>query len=307
MGLLSSDPWENAWIIIGLIVGSIFSISIVLLAGVGLSRSGLIGWMLSSFEQILLYVPNAVLFFGFMSDIVNQEVNRSIASISGLVGVSLTFLIGKLVPVVKSYVYTPPASMTATALPGGPLTSEAPDTNPFRGGGNPLLCSIPGLSLLETDLAPQNLLLTTAILFYYMLSEWVSNPTQSIGVSITSAIIILSQIVSLFMNDCLGKFRFSETSKAIPIILALVLGIGYGGITYAMWEKVIVPRLGSGSTSVGGSLKSTEPVGSLSKDSQEVKIGSPGEQVSADLEDGDYELVGELFKDGELITSSIVD
>ena len=176
-------------------------------------------------ETVFLYLPNAVLFFGFMSDIVNQEINRSIASIAGLLGVFLTFLLGKIRLPTKAG----PAVATS-GTPSNPFDTETPTPggpNPFdqfggkrrmKGGANPFFCSIPGLSGFESNLAPQNLVLTVSILFYYMLSEWIDNPSRSISLSVTAGIVILAQIVSLIVNDCLKPFKFSEISIAIPVI-----------------------------------------------------------------------------------------
>lgn len=279
---------------------------------------------------IFLYLPNAILFFGFMSDVVNQEINRSIASIAGLLGVFSTYLLGKIRLPTRTSVTT--ATSASTVPAPNPFDQVAPTSNnPFdafggkrnmKGGANPFFCSIPGLSGFESQIAPQNLIMTVSILFYYMLSEWINNPSQSISLSVTSGIIILLQVISLVMNDCLRAFKFSEVSVAIPLVLAIVLGVGYGGIVYALYTKLILPKIEEDLARRSAPVSSSSgpdtfvcPPGYIrikgvckkTKDGTEISIGQSGQQVSADLDDGDYELVGELFKDGELITSSIVD
>jgi hypothetical protein len=57
------------------------------------SASAVTGTLVQFFKTLVLYIPNALVLFGFIIDIINQELRYSIASFIGIASVFLNFLV----------------------------------------------------------------------------------------------------------------------------------------------------------------------------------------------------------------------
>lgn len=159
-------------------------------------------------------------------------------------------------------------------------------------------CSLPGFAWLENDIAPQGIVMSMTILSYLLYELWDHGLfEQSIGLSVTTGIVFLMQTVNLIGNGCLENYRFKNWS----ILIALLIAVASGTSSYAIQKRilggVVIP-----------STNSKQTVGTTSQKSPFETIISVGETSgqSEPVNDQD-QFVCEAYKDGELITSTIVD
>ena len=159
-------------------------------------------------------------------------------------------------------------------------------------------CSLPGFAWLENDIAPQGIVMSMTILSYLLYELWDHGLfEQSIGLSVTTGIVFLLQSMNLIGSGCLNTYRFKNWS----ILIALVIAVSSGTASYAIQKRIF-------GTVVMPSTNSKQTVGTTSQKSAFETIISVGEKSgqSEPVNDQD-QFVCEAYKDGELITSTIVD
>jgi hypothetical protein len=159
-------------------------------------------------------------------------------------------------------------------------------------------CSLPGFAWLENDIAPQGIVMSMTILSYLLYELWDHGLfEQSIGLSVTTAIVFVMQTINLVGNGCLENYRFKNWS----ILLALLIAVASGTSSYAIQKRIL-------GAVVMPSTNSKQTVGTTSQKSPFETIISVGETSgqSEPVNDQD-QFVCEAYKDGELITSTIVD
>ena len=170
-----------------------------------------------------------------------------------------------------------------------------------RGGASPFslveTCSLPGFAWLENDIAPQGIVMSMTILSYLLYELWDHGLfEQSIGLSVTTGIVFLIQSIHLVGNGCLENYRYKNWS----ILVALAIAIGAGTSSYAIQKRIL-----------GGvvmpSTNSKQTLGTTSNSGFEtiINVGEKSAQ-SQPVNDQD-QFVCEAYKDGELVTSTIVD
>jgi len=201
-----------------------------------------------------------------------------------------------------------------------------PTTNPFRGGSTDL-CSLPGFEWLENKVAPQGIVMSMTVLWYLMIELWDTGAgPQSIALGITAAITFGLQWVVLHRSNCLTSYKYGTYSA----IIALIMGITFAGTSYGI-QKQIAKYIGTSSVppvpspgNPGTFVCPPETVPSMSGDSCVSKLGPSGtapsgfgsastktinvggkNETSAPVDDQD-QFVCEAYKDGELVTSTIV-
>ena len=168
------------------------------------------------------------------------------------------------------------------------------------GGTNSYLntCSLPGFAWLENDIAPQGIVMSMTILSYLLYELWDHGLfEQSIGLSVTTGIVFLLQSVNLIGSGCLDNYRFKNWSILIALAIAVSAGTSSYAIQKRIWGSVTMP-----------STNSKQTLGTTSAKSAFETIISVGEKSgqSEPVNDQD-QFVCEAYKDGELITSTIVD
>jgi len=182
---------------------------------------------------------------------------------------------------------------------------DAERTSPRRqrGGANSPFsivetCSLPGFAWLENDIAPQGIVMSMTILSYLLYELWDHGLfEQSIGLSVTTGIVFAMQAINLIGSNCLQEYRYKNWS----ILIALVIAVASGTSSYAIQKRIL-----------GGvvmpSTNSKQTVGTTSQKSAFETIISVGEKSgqSEPVNDQD-QFVCEAYKDGELVTSTIVD
>lgn len=203
-----------------------------------------------------------------------------------------------------------------------------PSTNPFRGGATDL-CSLPGFEWLENKVAPQGIVMSMTVLWYLMIELWDTGAgSQSIALGVTSAITFGLQWAVLHNSNCLTSYTYGTYSA----IIALVMGITFAGTSYGIQKQIAkyrgnssVPPVpsrtpgtfvcppGTVASPSGDSCVNklgpggTQPSSGLGSSAQEsiINVGGLNEKTQA-VDDND-QFVCEAYKDGELVTSTIVE
>jgi hypothetical protein len=288
------DPWAIAFVtLVGLIV----------VGGAGFYFKNSAGILVGSFSQFIYYIPVALLLFGAIADVISQTFKFSIGSFVGVSALTLNGLIGRWlstssVAEVVQAATTAPATVVRAARRVADAATSALDeygnpveNNPFRGGGREL-CSFPGLQNFDNKYAPQNILVTTAIMFYYMIGEWDSgNALRTVIPGISLLATVLSQTVIMYSSGCLDPWWS-------PFV-AIAGGIASGGIGYGIVKAVNKNNLpfiaNQSSTTTPGGFGAVEAPTDVTKPAD----GSKCAEASGD------DFVCDLYKNGELITTTV--
>jgi len=217
------------------------------------------------------------------------------------------------------------SAAASTLPPVAPLPegSVQPGPPPPMEGGATDLCSLPGFEWLENKVAPQGIVMSMTVLWYLMIELWDTGAgPQSMALGITSAITFGLQWLVLQRSNCLTSYKYGTYSA----IIALIMGITFAGTSYGIQKQIAkyrgtssVPPVPSGTRGTFVCPSGTVP--SLSGDSCVNKLGPGGTPPSLSetiinvggsnektqaVDDND-QFVCEAYKDGELITSTIVE
>ena len=340
-------------------------LSLILIGLVAVAFGGYYGYKNVPAQELLLeflgknvlYMPNVLFGYGFISDIFNNTgYHYSIASITGLMGMvinkgiggavvggiasSVSFIANKVnqarSSVSKAASATVSNDIELAAMPRqDPIgdSLQLPDIPPLDipappppQGGGAIPCSLPGFEWLENTVAPQGIVMSMTILWYLLIELWDTGSSgQSAALGVTTAIVFILQWLVMARYGCLTSYRYTVYSP----LIALVMAITFAGSSYGI-QKV----MRGGSTSSSGGMSGTiRPVFSggvngtfvcppgtgLSPDGSEclplpgfggggeekVAVGGKNDQ-SSPVNDQD-QFVCEAYKDGELVTSTIVD
>jgi hypothetical protein len=299
MGILTSNPWENAWIILGLIVAA-FTTGAIVVGGAWVTwTDGIIG---DTIARVILYIPIALGMFGFFADAVNGKYHYTPTSLTAMFGMGINKLLGStvagLVASAGNYVINRGRAAVPTAAPAGPVAPapEIPiDVNPFAGGqrGGAVPCTLPGFEWLENTIAPQGLIVSMTVLFYILFEMVDTSQTSNIpAIGGVTLIVFLLQSFTYVRNGCLVGYDYGKWS----LIIALAMSAVFAGVSYEI-VKVINKALTSSASATPGTTPTAKP-------SEEIQVGQFLGEKSAPTDPND-QFVCEAYKDGELITSTI--
>jgi hypothetical protein len=317
MGILTDNSALNAWIIVGLAVATAAVLGTTgflglkayqFLAGLGVPQSG---------TKLIYYIPVALLVFGAIADIISQTFKFSIGSLVGIVAMIANGLVGMGVPkgapttiveaatqaaetvadtVTDGNFRIPKVGEVASWLPDVPYAAPPPPPLPRTGGdaiSNAALCSFPGLEKFDNKWAPQNILVTTAIMFYYMIGEWESgNANRTIAPGVALLATVLGQIGVRYTAGCLDPIW----APAVSIVAGAAFGIGgYHVVKAVSGSSTPFIQNQTDKTTAGGFSSVEAPVTDATKPAD----GSKCAEASGD------DFVCDLYKNGELITSTV--
>lgn len=326
MAILTGDPYKDAWIILGLAIAAGVGLGATGFLGLSAYKFLSVIGVPQTFLKFIYYIPLALLSFGVVADIVSQSLKFSIGSLVGVVAMVLNWCMGALVkyffsgssatpglPTVPTLdqAYNAAAAVTsnvataaqtvaqraadaATEAANNPFGS-APAAQPDLGirGGALEACSFPGAEKFDNKWAPQNILVTTTIMFYYMIGEWESgNASRTVVPGVALGATVLSQIAVMYSSGCLDPIW----SPAVAIVMGAVFGISGYHITKAI-NGANTPFIAnqSGTPTPGGFGGAEEPIPDATKPAD----GSKCAEASGD------DFVCDLYKNGELITSTV--
>ena len=264
---------------------------------------------LEFFGNLVAYLPNTLLAYGFIADLVNWKYQYSIASITAILGM-----------VVNKYIGSPLINVTATAIRN--RLSKQDDTlkklgeslnDPLKNAqtGGALPCDVPGFEWLTSEVAPQSIVMSMTILWYILIQSWdTGQSSQTIGLGVATAIIFFLQVGLIRSGDCkFGKWSF---------LIALIMGISIAGVSYGVQK--LLPQSSNSPTPAGpnatyspgntikcpnGYVFNKAKQACVHVNEKVISVGDPAGQ-SQPVDDND-QFVCEGYKDGELITSTIVE
>ena len=248
MGVLTSNPWENAWIILGLILASLMGGAIVVGGAWVTWTDGIIG---DTIARVILYIPIALGMFGFFADAVNGKYHYTPTSLTAIFGMGINKLLGSSVASVVgsagSYVMNRLRPSSAPAAPVAPAPEIPIDVNPFAGGqrGGAVPCTLPGFEWLENTIAPQGLIVSMTVLFYILFEMVDTSQTSNIpAIGGVTLIVFLLQSFTYVRNGCLVGYDYGKWS----LIIALAMSAVFAGVSYEI-VKVINKALSSSASS----------------------------------------------------------
>ena len=200
---------------------------------------------------------------------------------------------------------------------------QEPGANPFLGGrrkqrgGSTNMCSLPGFEWLENTVAPQGIVMSMTVLWYLLIELWDTGRTsQSLALGMVTTVVFLLQGAVLYKNNCLAPYKYGIYS----ILISLVMAITFASSSY------FIQKTFTGGSSGGGPVPPTPtPTGPKCPDgtvmnsagnmclpvlagaSSRVGVGVGGSSEKSSPVNDDDQFVCEAYKDGELVTSTIVD
>ena len=243
------------------------------LAG-GPNASDVTVWVKTYLYQLFLYLPNALVLFGPIIDIINEEVRYSLASIIGIASIVFNKLVGLLL--------TP-------LLKASSLDTQEKIRN----------CFIPGFDFLESRVSPQGIVLPAAIFTYLLIDLGLHrSPSQNFGTGALMVSLVLFQAFVLYTNGCFRYYVWS--SPFVTLLVALIVGaicglFGWIGVRFVAPQRL--PSAAGSISPASSTQKSGNPLGTSSGVSDVATCSPPNDQD---------QFVCEAYKDGEVVTSTIV-
>ena len=286
MAILSSDPYQAAWQVIGMIL-----VSLLLLGVLGLLFIKFIYPYLSLdvlevikefFTDLIQYSPTAVFSFGFLHSIIFQSYTALIPNAFAILGliINRVFRSFSLSPR-EADLFSSLATWRSAGAPGDPPTIADPI-------GNKSFCYISGMPFFDNSILPPSIILVTTIIWHYLMLQWLSGGgISTIAPSVTLAILLIGHITLVLQNCADDGWSITK------VLLAVIAGIGLGSASMA----AVKYGLNKGGSSIG-------PTGLLG--APKGNDGTPGVGTCSAPNDQD-QFVCEAYKNGELITETVVE
>jgi hypothetical protein len=170
------------------------------------------------------------------------------------------------------------------------------------------ICGVPGMSSWGSSLAPNNIVFTTTVLSYIATYITQSQPDSSFTTASWTGVfaMFLLQFVVFFRSGCNSinapsngwMFRLDPFGISTPVY-GLMIGLLIGGLSGFGFSN-----LGGDSVGIGLSSEAKQALTS-GKSPVTAPVSSGGGKCSAT--DSDDQFVCEAYKNGELVTSTIVE
>jgi hypothetical protein len=258
----SDVPWWGALILA--ILTSIVSViaTIFYLRGSALAVPGAPPGFGMVFTDVITFLPHILIVFGIFADIFTLQGAYSIPSLVGLLSIPIHYamqflwtgasgFLGDLYKLINTAPLPktppPPATSTGTNVGStGRSTTYDEDVKTILGGtrGGAMSawsgCEVYGFEKLASPYAPQGLVVTASIFWYYLLDLWVNRDgLDSIATALAFPLFFGLQVWQL--NSC---ENFGE-SVLVKSIIALSEGLLIGGTGYGIVQATIPDRLPS--------------------------------------------------------------
>jgi len=231
------------------------------------------------FTDAITFLPHILILFGILADIFTLEGVYSIPSLVGLSSIPLHYVLQFLWTGVAAFlgdVY----KMAMTA-PQTSTTPVIPVTTPPATTGGAMSawagCEVYGFESLKSPYAPQGLVVTATIFWYYLLDLFMNrDPLDSIATALAFPLLFGLQVMQLKTCDnIVGSVMIKST-------IALAEGFIIGGTGYGIVQSSIPDRLPSAVLPKGPSLSSMtkNPDGSYTgKDGKIYVVGPDGRPI----------------------------
>jgi len=286
MAILSSDPYQAAWQVIGMILVSLLLLGLLGLLFIKFIYPYLPGNVLEVikefFTDLIQYSPTAVFSFGFLHSIIFQSYTALIPNAFAILGLIIN-------RVFRSFSLSPREadlfSRLATWRSTGAVGDPPRIANPI---GNKFFCYISGMPFFDNSILPPSIILVTTIIWHYLMLQWLSGGgISTIAPSVTLAILLIGHITLVLQNCADDGWSITK------VLLAVIAGIGLGSASMA----AVKYGLNKGGSSIG-------PTGLLG--APKGNDGTPGVGTCSAPNDQD-QFVCEAYKNGELITETVVE
>ena len=170
---------------------------------------------------------------------------------------------------------------------------------------DPDKCDVPGFTWLSNNLAPISIVISQTVIWCHLFESFVnSNSGNTITLGITAGVTLLLQFLSLELNSCLfmPTYRYGRAS----VLIALVASVLGAVVSYYSLKSLTSEGFTSDQTTQKQGIFSNPPPDAPPKPdgSVKIKVGSASEK-NLPVNDED-QFVCEAYKDGELITSTII-
>lgn len=265
----------------GIIIGAAVTIVVSIIAGrfgkpiaSAVGATGIGNW----FKVLYYFLPYSLFLFGVIYDGLMRKINFFPAGFFGLAAVMLNWAISRF-------------------WTGGPVIDG--DT-----------CGLPGLSRTGSNLAPQNIVFASTVMSY--IATYISVTQSDAGYSSAAwggfGFVFIAQVVAYYMNKCYDS-KISTGPPVVnnwivpggsfgPPLAGVLLGLAIGSLTGGLIGGLGKGNVGDGiSSDTKQSLTSGGPV--------TAPASSGGGKCSPT--DSDDQFVCEAYKNGELVTSTIVE
>jgi hypothetical protein len=280
--------------------------------------------MIPLFLNTVYYAPIALLAFGFIADIISQSLKFSIGSLVGIFAGILNGFVMKVIANwgnanafwdsiqsignrLRSAILSAPETAAnavqevAQAAPVADAAARQAEYNAAfglggfqRGGdtGDDVFCSIPGLKGFDNKYAPQNILIVSTIMFYYMIGQWESqNGARTVAPSVALLITFGLQWGAMAYKDCLYHWWS-------PLV-AFVGGAAFGIVSFQ-----IVKAINGGNTPfIANQTGPTTPGGFSDVEAPVTDATKPADGSKCAEASGD-DFVCDLYKNGELVSTT---
>jgi hypothetical protein len=235
------------------------------------------------FKTLILYIPNAVVLFGFIVDAINQDFRYSIASIIGILSVFVNFAVSF------------PLKMVFPVSKGG---------SKMRGGF--VGCTVPGFESIESQFSPQGIVLPTAI-FMYLIMDFAMKRSASanIGIGVIFPAFLLIQYSVMRSSGCFDKYYWSDSFLTVlsAFIVGSVFGVSAWGIVKTFFPSSLPSSAGAPPPAPP---PPTTPSGTLGPILPPSGSSNPNVGTCSAPNDQD-QFVCDAYKNGQKITSTLVE
>ena len=265
-------PWWGAFILA--ILTAIVSVigTVIFLRGGSASVPGAPPGMGQLFTDAITFIPHILILFGVLADIFTLQGCYSIPSLIGIVSLPLHK--------VAEYLWMGIATLLTDTYN---LAMTQPGQAPARGGAMSAWpgCDIYGFEYFHSRYAPQGLVVTSTIFWYYLIDLFMNrNILDSVA-----AILAFVLFFGLEVMQLKGCPDFTD-SVWIKALIALSEGFFIGGIGYAIVQSSAPNRLPSSVLPQGPSLASLTKNADGSYSDQSGKtyiVGPDGRPISRDF------------------------
>jgi len=258
--------WSNLVAILGTAVVSVLGTVYFIKGATGPAVKGPpgIGALL---KETMLYLPHIMLLFGILADMFTLQGVYSIPSLLGLlampvsgfvmkyfwmgIGDSIRYIV-ELIGMRKASVTT--TTTTTTTKSANPFAAAAAAEEPVaartrskgtsslpaaatKKGGAPIVssydgCTVQGFSGLQSAYAPQTLVVTATVFWYYIIDLMVSRGPSSAALSL--GVFLAFYVAQMFLiGDCTIEGTTVQVSRWLKGFIAMAEGALYGGAAFA--------------------------------------------------------------------------
>jgi len=244
-------PWWGV-LIVALIV-SIVSVVGTLYALKPGAKPGMPAGFSSLLTDSITFLPHILILFGVLADIFTMQGAYSIPSLVGICSIPINWALGKGLDGLN-VVFTDLLAIYNTRRAGAAAAAApAAAAAVARGGGMSQWdgCEISGFELLKSEYAPQGLVVTATVFWYYLLDLMINRDPMD-TVLTWLAFIVFFGLQAMQLKDCDNM----QNSFFVKTFIALAEGFIIGGTGYGIVQSSIPTRLPSAILPQGPSLTS---------------------------------------------------